>query len=66
MFWRRRPRIHHITRVYEDKGHIKWQMPAADFDELFKDADVFMIDGQIIGNLGHGEECVIVVREKEK
>jgi hypothetical protein len=66
MIFRRKPRVHKVLEVFEVSGRIWWRMPAADFDDLFKDADVFLVNGLVIGNLGSGDDCIVVVREENK
>ena len=64
--FRRKPRVHRVTAIGETSGRKVWYMPAPDFDHLFEDANVFSIDGQILGNLGSGDETIIVIREEAK
>lgn len=66
MIFSKKPRVHKVLEVFEVAGRIWWRMPARDFDHLFQDADVFLVNGLVIGNLGSGDECIVVVREAGK
>ena len=62
MGFRKKPKVHAVSKVWDDKGVLYWEMPAKDFDRLFAGQNVVVLDGVVCGSTIFGESSVIVLR----
>lgn len=60
--FRKKPKVYTVSKVWDEKGILYWEMSAKDFDKLFANQNVVKINGKICGNTIFGENSVIVHR----